>query len=107
MSGPALKPVALKCVYDAFKACPAVPIIGTGGVTTGLDALEMIMAGATTVGVGSAIYYRGADALEAILREMDAWVQAHGVTDVAALIGFAHREPVYATFPTGAPIPAA
>lgn len=107
MSGPALKPVALKCVYDAYKACPDVPIIGTGGVTTGRDALEMIMAGATAAGVGSAIYYRGADAIEAILTEMDAWLAAHAVTDLAALVGLAHREPVYATAPTGAPIPAA
>lgn len=107
LSGPALKPVALKCVYDAYKACPGVPIIGTGGVNSGRDALEMIMAGATTVGVGSAIYYRGADAIEAILNEMDAWLEAHAVTDVATLTGLAHREPVYATLPTGAPIPTA
>ena len=40
-------------------ACPDTPIIGTGGVSSGLDAVEMLMAGATAVGVGSAIYYRG------------------------------------------------
>ena len=77
LSGPALKPIALKCVYDVYKACPGVPIIGTGGVTSGRDALEMIMAGATAVGVGSAIYYRGADAIGEIRAEMEAWLDAH------------------------------
>ncbi len=66
LSGPAIKPIALKCVYDARRACPAVPIIGTGGVTTGVDVVEMLMAGATAVGVGSAIYYRGPEAITAI-----------------------------------------
>ncbi len=74
LSGPAIKPVALKCVYDARRACPDVPIIGTGGVTTGLDAIEMLMAGATAVGVGSAVYYRGADAIRTIRDEMQQWL---------------------------------
>lgn len=107
MSGPALKPVALKCVYDAYKACPGVPIIGTGGVTTGHDALEMIMAGATAVGVGSAIYYRGADAIGEICAEMHAWLEAHDIPDLATLRGRAHCEPMYATSPSGAPVPTA
>ena len=59
VSGPALKPIALKCVYSIRKAVgPSVPIIGTGGVTTGLDAVEMLMAGATCVGVGTAVVLR-------------------------------------------------
>lgn len=105
LSGPALKPIALKCVYDAHKACPDTPIIGTGGVTSGVDAIEMLMAGASAVGVGSAVYYRGPQAIEAIVAEMDAWLDAHGVSDVRAVCGAAHREPLYATTPTGAPIP--
>jgi dihydroorotate dehydrogenase (NAD+) catalytic subunit len=107
ISGPALKPIALKCVYDLYRACPDIPIIGTGGVTTGQDALEMIMAGATVVGVGSAIYYRGASAVQDILHEMASWLAAHHITDIAELRGRAHRAPLYATVPTGAPIPSA
>lgn len=107
VSGRALKPVALKCVYDLYRTCPHVPIIGTGGVTTGLDAIEMLMAGATAVGIGSAIYYRGADAIQEILAEIASWLTAHDIENVMQLRGQAHREPIYDSQPTGAPIPTA
>jgi len=106
LSGPMLKPIALKCVYDVYRACPGVPIIGTGGVTTGQDVIEMIMAGATAVGIGSAIYYRGATALRQIKAEMLNWLEQHNVADINSLRGLAHREPRYPSTPTGAPIPA-
>ncbi len=105
LSGPALKPIALKCVYDVRKACPDTPIIGTGGVTSGLDVVEMLMAGASVVGVGSAVYYRGAAAIELIVAELRAWMEAHNVTDVVELSGLAQREPIYPTTATGAPVP--
>lgn len=106
LSGPALKPIALKAVYDLTRALPGVPILGTGGVTTGMDAIEMIMAGATTVGVGSAIYYRGPEAIALILREMNEWLDARGAS-LDEVRGLAHREPTFAVAPTGAPIPLA
>lgn len=106
LSGPMLKPIALKCVYDVYRACPGIPIIGTGGVTTGQDVIEMIMAGATAVGIGSALYYRGADAIPAIKAEMLDWLIHHEIADLNTLRGLAHREPVYTTMPTGAPVPA-
>lgn len=105
ISGPALKPIALKCVYDLYRAFPNTPIIGTGGVTTGGDALEMIMAGATLVGVGSAIYYRGPNAICEIRTEFDAWLHSHNISDLAEIRGRAHRSPIYTSVPTGAPIP--
>ena len=107
LSGPAIKPIALKCVYDVRKACPDTPIIGTGGVTTGLDAVEMLMAGATAVGVGSAIYYRGPAAITAIRDELAAWLDAHGIAHVSEIVNRAHHEPLYPTAPTGAPVPVA
>jgi dihydroorotate dehydrogenase (NAD+) catalytic subunit len=107
LSGSAIKPIALKCVYDAHKACPDTPIIGTGGVTTGVDAVEMLMAGATAVGVGSAVYYRGADAIAVIRRELAEWLDSHGLADVNGMRGAAHREPLYPVTPTGAPVPQA
>ena len=107
LSGPALKPIALKCVYDVRKACPEIPIIGTGGVTTGLDAVEMLMAGATTVGVGSAIYYRGPSAISLICNELRAWLDAHRIASVEDIQNCAHRERRYSLTPTGAPIPLA
>lgn len=105
LSGPAIKPIALKAVYDARRACPDTPIIGTGGVTTGQDAIEMLMAGATAVGVGSAIYYRGAAALSAIRDEMTGWLDARGIGSLDEIRGLAHREPLFAVAPTGAPVP--
>lgn len=106
LSGPAIKPIALKCVYDARRACPELPIIGTGGVTTGLDAIEMLMAGATAVGVGSALYYRGPQAITAIRQEMADWLDRRGLT-LAGVMGATHRERIYATSPSGAPVPLA
>jgi dihydroorotate dehydrogenase (NAD+) catalytic subunit len=88
VSGPALKPIALRCVASIAQAVD-VPIIGTGGVTTGRDAAEMLMAGATAVGVGSAVWYRGADALEQIVAELDEFMIAQGYVDLAAMRGLA------------------
>ena len=104
LSGPAIKPIALKCVYDVRRACPDTPIIGTGGVTTGVDAVEMLMAGATAVGIGSAVYYRGPDAITTIKDELAAWLESHHCT-LDEIRGCAHREPLYAVTPSGAPVP--
>ncbi len=106
LSGPALKPIALKCVYDVRRACPDIPIIGTGGVTSGLDVVEMLMAGATAVGVGSAVYYRGPDAIQAIRSELAQWLDGHGCR-LDDIRGSLHRERSYATAPSRAPVPAA
>ena len=107
ISGAALKPIALKCVYDLYSACPQTPIIGTGGVTTGLDAIEMIMAGATAVGVGSAVYTRGASAIQELCVEMDAWLAAHEVDDIQALRGVAHERIRFNESPSSPPVPSA
>lgn len=92
VSGPALKPIALRCVYEISRAV-RVPIIGTGGVTNGRDAAEMLMAGATVVGVGSAVWYRGVDAFTGINAELATFMQQHSYDSVAALRGLSHRLP--------------
>jgi dihydroorotate dehydrogenase (NAD+) catalytic subunit len=84
VSGPALKPIALRAVYEIAQAVD-VPIIGTGGVSTGTDAAEMLMAGATVVGVGSAVWYRGVDAFGQINAELAAFMAQHGYPSVASL----------------------
>lgn len=89
ISGPALFPIALKCVYDIYEAVK-IPIIGTGGVTTGEDAIAMIMAGATLVGVGSAVYYRGQDAFKKITEEMEKIMNEEGIKTLSEICGVAH-----------------
>jgi dihydroorotate dehydrogenase (NAD+) catalytic subunit len=81
ISGAALKPIALRCVHE-IAAAVSVPIIGTGGVLTGTDAVEMISAGATCVGVGSAIASRGDRAFALILEELRQWLSDRGYTSL-------------------------
>lgn len=86
VSGPALFPVALKCVYDICSAVK-IPIIGTGGVTSGEDALAMIMAGATLVGIGSAVYYRGEDVFKKMTDEMEKIMAEEGIKNLDEIRG--------------------
>ena len=90
ISGPALKPIALRCVAEIAKTVD-VPIIGTGGVITGMDAIEMVMAGATAVGVGSAFWYRGPEAFEIIIDEMQAFMIDHDIHTLEEIRGKAVR----------------
>ena len=76
MSGPALLPIALRAVHSIRKKC-SLPIIGGGGVTSGEDAIAMIMAGATAVSIGSAVWYRK-DAFGEIGAEMEKFMQDEG-----------------------------
>lgn len=90
VSGPAIKPVAIRCVYDIYKATK-LPIIGTGGIIHGEDALEIMMAGATLVGIGTAVYYRDVSVFGKIRDEMNEWCDKHGVKDIRELTGSAHK----------------
>ena len=89
LSGPAIRPVAVRCVYELSRAVP-VPIIGTGGVMSGEDMVEMIMAGATAVGVGSAFQYRGIDAAAAMNAELAAFMAEQGFHSLTEMRGLAH-----------------
>jgi dihydroorotate dehydrogenase (NAD+) catalytic subunit len=86
LSGPAIKPIAVRAVYEVARAYPGVPIIGTGGVTTGADAVEMLLAGATAVGVGTATFHDPRAPLR-VLDELLEWCAAHGVRTVTELTG--------------------
>ncbi len=90
LTGPAIKPLAVKYVYDIYKAHKC-PIIGTGGVTTGRDAIEMMMAGAGLVGVGSAVWLHGPEVFEKMTKEMNEWCDGNGVKELRSLIGKAHE----------------
>ena len=86
LSGAAIKPIALRAVHDVTRAHPGVPVIGTGGVTSGLDAVEMLLAGATAVGIGTATFADPRAPLR-VLHELEAWCDHHGVTRVTELTG--------------------
>ncbi len=84
-SGPAIKPVALRMVWQVAKAVK-VPIIGIGGIMNATDALEFILAGATAVQVGTASFINPG-AAQTIAEEMEAWMVSNGVADIKSLIG--------------------
>jgi dihydroorotate dehydrogenase (NAD+) catalytic subunit len=86
VSGPPIKPVALRAVWEVSRAHPGVPIIGTGGVSTGEDAVEMLLAGASAVGVGTATF-RDPRATLRIIEELGAWCAQNDVACVRDLIG--------------------
>jgi len=86
LSGPAIKPIALRAVHDVTHAHPGIPVIGTGGVSSGLDAVEMLLAGATAVGVGTATFVEPRATLR-ILDELTRWCAKHGVSAVRDLTG--------------------
>jgi dihydroorotate dehydrogenase (NAD+) catalytic subunit len=90
ISGLALKPVALRCVAEIRQAVD-VPIIGTGGIMTGVDAAEMLMAGATLVGVGSAVWFRGPEVFDLINSELMAFMESEGYSDLESMRGMALR----------------
>ncbi|HYB18332.1 MAG TPA: dihydroorotate dehydrogenase [Streptosporangiaceae bacterium] len=89
LSGPAIRPVAVRCVWQVREAFPDVPIIGTGGVRTGRDALELLLAGASVIGVGTALIH-DPSACPRVLRELEEELAAIGVDRVADIIGQAH-----------------
>lgn len=93
LSGPALKPIAIRCIAEIYESTKGkVPIIGTGGVFTGEDAIELMLAGASLIGIGTAIAYRGADVFKKVCEEMTKWCKENGVKDVTELIGGMHKE---------------
>ena len=90
LSGLAIKPIALRAVWELSQAV-SVPIIGTGGVTKGLDAAEMIMAGASLVGVGSAVVNDGPAVFARIARELGEFMQLEGYQSLEEMSGKAWR----------------
>ena len=85
MSGPAVKPVAVRMVYQTAQAVK-IPIIGMGGITTAEDALEFILAGATAVSVGTANFFNPY-AVQEIAAGIEAYLEKNKVQDISELIG--------------------
>ena len=91
LSGPAIKPVAVRAIYQVHAALPQVPILGMGGVSTGRDALELILAGASGVSVGTASF-GNPTALIQIRDELQTLLAARGFATLSQAVGYAHRE---------------
>lgn len=89
MSGPAIHPIAVRMVYQAAQAVK-IPIIGMGGIETAEDALEMMLAGATAVSVGTANFYRPA-VTEEIIQGIEAYMERKGIENAAQLTGAVHE----------------
>ena len=86
LSGPAIKPIALRMVWDVARALPGLPIIGIGGIATADDALEFLVAGASAIQVGTATFY-DPSASERLLDDLTARLEENGVSDLRAIIG--------------------
>jgi dihydroorotate dehydrogenase (NAD+) catalytic subunit len=89
VSGPSIHPIAVRAVHDVHAALPSLPVVGVGGVTTAEDALELVLAGASAVGIGTATF---ADprACWRVAEGLASWCDDHGVEAVAELIGAVH-----------------
>lgn len=89
LSGPAVRPVAVRAVWQGYQAVK-LPIIGMGGITCAADALEFIMAGATAVAVGTANFVNPRATVE-VLEGIERFMAENGIKDIAELVGIAHR----------------
>jgi dihydroorotate dehydrogenase (NAD+) catalytic subunit len=86
LSGPAIRPIAVRAVYDVHRAFPDVPLIGQGGVSSASDALELMLAGASAVAVGTANFVDPRSSLDVAAGILE-YMERHGVKDVAELVG--------------------
>ncbi|HET6873512.1 MAG TPA: dihydroorotate dehydrogenase [Acidimicrobiales bacterium] len=89
LSGPAIHPIAVRAVYETRAAHPDLPIVGVGGVVSGVDAAELIAAGADAVEVGTVTFSEPAAAVR-IASELESWMAANGLSSIEALKGRAH-----------------
>ena len=90
LSGPAIRPVAVRCIWQIRQAFRDLPIIGMGGVRSGNDALEMVLAGANAISVGTAVFHDPSAPLR-IQQELQRALDARGFARVADAVSYAHR----------------
>ena len=90
LSGPSIRPVAVRAVYDVYQSLGPVPIIGVGGITKAEHAVEFLAAGASAVQVGSA-HFADPKASRRVLRGLQKWCRKHEITSLRSIIGAAHE----------------
>jgi dihydroorotate dehydrogenase (NAD+) catalytic subunit len=90
LSGPAIRPIAVRCVWQVRAALPHLPIIGMGGIRTGLDALQFVLAGASAVEVGTAVFGDPSAPMR-VLAELSSALDERGFASLADAVGYAQR----------------
>ena len=90
LSGPAIKPIALRCVYDIHERVNA-PIMGCGGITCWQDAVEFFLAGATAIQIGTAVALEDPSVFQAINKGVTAYLKKKGFRSVKEIVGLSHR----------------
>jgi len=91
LSGPAIKPIALRCVYDVFEALPQTPIFGCGGIANWRDAVEFFLAGASAVQIGTAIATEEPTVFQDINKGLSNYLQRKGYRSVKEIVGLSHQ----------------
>ncbi|MDD2858041.1 MAG: dihydroorotate dehydrogenase [Candidatus Nanopelagicales bacterium] len=92
LSGPAIRPIAVRCVWQIHQALPNLPILGMGGIRNGEDALQFILAGASAVSVGTVTFHDPSAPLR-VQQELETALARRGFTTLRDAIGYAHRGP--------------
>ena len=90
LSGRAIKPIAVRCVYEIYEQVK-VPIVGCGGVTDWRDAVEFLLAGAKAVQIGTAVALKGPNVFNAVARGIDAYLKRNDFRSVDEIVGLSHR----------------
>ena len=89
LSGPAIKPIALRCVYEVYESIK-LPIMGVGGIIDYKDVIEFLFAGASCVQIGTAVYYYGIDVFRDICIGLERYMNRKGIESVSEMVGRAH-----------------
>ena len=92
LSGRAIKTIGLRCVYEVYERC-SIPVVGVGGIYTGLDAAEYIMAGACAFQIGTAVAEFGSGIFGRVISELSDFMERENLKNIKEMIGIAHRNP--------------
>jgi len=90
LSGPAIKPIAVRCVYDVYSSVD-VPVLGCGGITCWQDAVEFMLAGASAVQIGTAIAFKDLDVFSSVTKGIEAYLEHKGFKNIKEIVGLAHK----------------
>ncbi|MHA1276787.1 MAG: dihydroorotate dehydrogenase [Candidatus Helarchaeota archaeon] len=90
LSGPAIKPIAIRCIYEIYEMVD-IPLIGVGGITTWEDAIEFMLAGATALQIGTGIHYQGLSIFQEVCNGINNYLQEEHYSALSELVGAAHK----------------